>query len=526
MKKIIALVGVVACATVTAAAQQIDPAALNKLLDQMAATLQQAKALATTPAPATGATVRVAVGGDVQAAIDAAAPGSTILLAPGAYTTNIVLRKKATAGTITIRTDGLDDAKLPPGVRVVGPTASPSMARLKPKDTFSPVISTDPGVSDYALIGFEVGGNATNPDRDLVVIGNLNYTSVAQLPVNIKLDRMYVHGDPVKGGHRGVLMDAINGSVVNSDVRGFVEVGRDSQAILVANTTGPTRIENTYLEATGENFLTGGVDPRIPNALPSDLTFRGNYVFKPLAWKTTAVGSVKNLLELKLCKRCLIENNVFENTWVDAQNGGGILFTLRNQDLTAPWSTVQDVTFQYNVLKNIQSAGISMLGLEDRPGVISVQGTNIVIRQNLFVNVGNGLSINNGFVPTTVTHNTFATVNNWFLQFTNNAIPSGKFVYQSNVVRSGEYGIVGDGTGLGVPTLDIKAPGAVFTHNVIEKAPYTIAYPAGNYLLDNGTFAAKLDVKLRYLGTEAGHDGQKPGVNVDVLQQRIPWATW
>lgn len=505
-------------------AQQPDATQIKTLLDQLTTTVQALKIALEPPAPpTTGTTVKVAAGGNVQAAIDAAQPGTTILVAPSTFTRNLVLRRKAGVGTIVIRTDGLDDSKIPPTVRMDGPAKTALLAKLKPADPLTPVITTEPGAHDYRLIGMEVYGVAA--DRDVTVFGDLSYTSAAQLPVNITLDRMYIHGDAGKG-HRGVMMNAVNGAVLNSDIRGFVEVGRDSQAIAIINTTGPTLIENNYLEATGENFLTGGADPRIPNALPSDLVVRGNYIAKPLAWKTTAQGSVKNLLELKLCKRCLIENNVLENNWADAQAGAGVVLTNRNQDNTAPWSTIQDVTFQYNVVKHVEGPCVNMLGLEDRSGVADVQGTNLVIRQNLFIGCNNGFQVNNGFQPTVIQHNTFTTIANWFLQFVNHPIPAGMFVYQSNVVRMGDWGIVGDGTGVGVPTLTAMAPGAVFTHNVIETAPYNIPMPSGNILVANGTLSGRLDAAFRYTGTELGHDGTRPGADIDEIKRRIPWATW
>jgi hypothetical protein len=525
MRKSIVTTLAVCVLSTALSAQQPDATQIKTLLDQLTTTVQALKTILAPPIvpSSTGVTVKVAAGGNLQAAIDAAVPGTTILVAPGTFTGNVILRKKATAGVITVRTDGLDDAKLPPKVRVNGPALSSQLAKLKPRDPLSPVITSEPGAHDYALIGLEAFGVAS--DRDVVVIGDLSYTTAAQLPVNITLDRMYIHGDN-GAGHRGVMMNAVNGAVLNSDVRGFVEVGRDSQAIAVINTTGPTLIENNYLEATGENFLTGGADPKIPNALPSDLVVRGNYIFKPLTWKTTAKGSVKNLLELKLCKRCLIENNVLENNWADAQAGAGILLTNRNQDSSAPWSTIQDVTFQYNVVKHVEGPCVNMLGLEDRPGVTDVQGTNLVIRQNLFIGCNNGFQVNNGFQPTTVQHNTFTTIANWFLQFVNNPVPNGQFTYQSNVVRMGEWGIVGDGTGVGVPTLTAAAPGAVFTANIIEKAPYEIPMPSGNTLLADGTLNGRLDPAYRYTGAEPGHDGARPGADIDEIKRRIPWATW
>jgi hypothetical protein len=39
----------------------------------------------------------------------------------------------------------------------------------------------------------------------------------------------------------------------------------------------------------------------------------------------------------------LVDGNVFEHNWPQAQNGFAILFTVRNQDGHAPWSVVKDV---------------------------------------------------------------------------------------------------------------------------------------------------------------------------------------
>src|SRR5438105_4308476 len=91
---------------------------------------------------------------------------------------------------------------------------------------------------------------------------------------------------------------------------------------------------------------------------------RGNYFFKPLAWKNGG-WAVKNLLELKNAQRVLVDGNVFENNWTDGQPGNGILATVRNQGDTAPQSTVANYTFQYNVIKNVEGYSFNILGLDD-----------------------------------------------------------------------------------------------------------------------------------------------------------------
>jgi hypothetical protein len=81
--------------------------------------------------------------------------------------------------------------------------------------------------------------------------------------------------------------------------------------------------------------LLGGADPAIPNLVPSDIEIRRNHFAKPLSWRVgdpSYAGihwAVKNLLELKNAQRVLIVGNVLDHNWYDAQDGFGILFTVR-----------------------------------------------------------------------------------------------------------------------------------------------------------------------------------------------------
>jgi hypothetical protein len=473
------------------------------------------------PGTPAGPIVSVPAGGDLQAALDAAVPGTTIQLAAGAtYTGNFLLRRKSGPGVITLRS--ADDGDLPPGKRVT-PADAVKMARLQLADPFAPILRTEDGAHDYTIIGIEVPGNAAHPEYTSIEIGRLDMITPDQVPANILFDRVYVHGDAARGGHRGLMMNVANGQVINSDVRGFFESGRDSQAIGIFNGPGPLLIQNSYVEASGENFMAGGSDPKIPNLVPADITIRGNYFYKPPAWKTDHPGSVKNLLELKNAQRVLVENNVFENCWADAQPGHGIQFTVRNQDRTAPQSTISDVTFQYNVVKNVSGFAINILGKDDQPGAVSVQAVNLKVLHNLFLGVGGGFQMTNGFQPTTIAHNVVLGVHGAFLSL-QGSTPS--LTFTTNVVAGGLYGITGDGTvGMGLPSLNASAPGHVFAKNVIEgNREREIAYPSGNYAIPAGSLAARLDRQYRYTGKEASSDGLPLGADIAGLLARIPWA--
>src|SRR5207245_167581 len=80
-----------------------------------------------------------------------------------------------------------------------------------------------------------------------------------------------------------------------------------------------------------------------------------------------------------------IDGNLFERAWAHAQSGFAIVFTVRNQDGRAPWSTVEDVTFVNNVVRHA-GAGVNLLGRDDvRP---SRPSARLLIANNLFEDIG------------------------------------------------------------------------------------------------------------------------------------------
>src|SRR5262245_15634400 len=329
------------------------------------------------------ATRSVAAGGDLQAALDAAQPGDVIELQAGAtFLGNFVLPVKAGSTYVTIRSSEQDSAL--PGANVrISPAFSARLSRIQSPNS-APALTTAPGAHHYRLMFLEFGPNAGG-FSEIIRLGDGSsaQTTIALVPHGLILDRVYVHGDPVSGQKRGIALNSASTSILNSYIADIKSVGQDSQAIAGWNGPGPYTIVNNYLEGAGENFLIGGADPSIPNLVVSDITFRGNYVTKPLAWRGTT-WQVKNLFELKNAQRVVVDANVFENNWEEAQSGYAILFTPRNQDGTAPWAVVQHVTFTNNLVRHTASA-INILGNDDEN---PSQTTNdIVVRNNLFVDV-------------------------------------------------------------------------------------------------------------------------------------------
>jgi hypothetical protein len=245
-------------------------------------------------------------------------------------------------------------------------------------------------------------------------------------------------------------------------------------------------IENNYLEASGENFLLGGADPSIPNLVTEDVVFRRNHVSKPLAWRSQS-WQVKNLFELKNARRVLIEYNVFENNWQQAQAGYAILFTPRNQDGGCPWCVVEDVTFQHNIVRNV-AAVFNVMGY-DWPNV-SAQTRNVRIQQNLFYGVsrafgGTGWFMLIGDEPRDiiVDHNTIDHDGSAVLYAHGGTATAPEqilgFQFTNNAVRHNSYGINGADSAFGNGVLAAYFPGSTVRGNWLSGGSAS-RYPAGN----------------------------------------------
>src|SRR5206468_2998447 len=174
------------------------------------------------------------------------------------------------------------------------------------------------------------------------------------------IDRCYVHGDAALGQKRGIALNTGTTTIRNSYISDIKAVAQDTQAIAGWNGPGPYTIENNYLEGAGENFILGGSDPPISGLIAQDVIFRRNHLAKPAAWRSEK-WQVKNLFELKNAKRVLVEANLMEFVWQEAQVGYAILLTPRNQDGKAPWVRVEDVTIRYNLVRHA-GGGLQIIG--------------------------------------------------------------------------------------------------------------------------------------------------------------------
>lgn len=488
----------------------------------------------TYPLASGGRTLRVTATDGLQEALEVARPGDEIVLAAGTvFQGPFTLPRKEGTQWIVVRSSRAD--RLPAGKRVT-PVDASSMAVLEAR--FGAVISAEPGAHHFRFVGLEMRPAAGVFLTNVVLLGSRE-SAVADLPHHFVFDRCFIHGDKVRGARRGIALGSRDTAVIDSWLSDFKEESADSQAIAAWNGPGPFRIENNTLEGAGENLMLGGADPAIQGLVPSDVEILRNHFRKPLAWKVDDPSyagtrwSTKNLLELKNARRVRISGNLFEQNWANAQSGFAILFTVRNQDGRSPWSVVEDVTFENNVVRHT-AAGLVVLGRDDTAP--SGRTARIAIRNNLFEDVGAErwggggklFQILQGAADVVIEHNTALQTGNLV---TAEGPPSRGFVYRDNIALHGGLGIVGTGTAAGPATRTTFFPDGIFRRNVFVGGS-ALKYPSDNFFpqaLDDVGFVdrARGDYRLGpgspYRG--AASDGLDVGVQFDRLREAFAAAS-
>ncbi len=244
--------------------------------------------------------ISVPADGDAQAIIESAPIGATVRLSSGTRLRRLSLRRP-----VTIIGDG---------------------AEIRAEAGGTCVVDVHPGTTDVLISGLRVTAAPGVSINDLVCLGHGDDTQTAldQQPRRITFSGNTVVGNGLT--KRGIAIHGADITVLDNRVLNIARVGQDSSAIGGWNGEGRWTIENNEIEGASENILIGGADPSIVGLVPTDITIRGNHLFKRLAWRGAGVG-VKNLLELKTGRRVRIENNLLEFNWVDGQTGWGIVLT-------------------------------------------------------------------------------------------------------------------------------------------------------------------------------------------------------
>jgi hypothetical protein len=480
------------------------------------------------------ATIRVGAGGDLQAALDRARPGDVVELAAGAtFTGNFVLTAKSLPRYITVRSAASDG--LPSASARVGPDHSGRLARIVSSNA-NPAIRTAPGAHHWRLMLLEIGPTAS-ASGDVVVLGDGSpeQSGPDRTPHHLIVDRCYIHGDAQRGQKRGIALNSASTTVIGSYISDIKSTTQDAQAIAGWAGPGPFLIENNYLEASGENFMLGGAVPATSGLVPSDVVFRRNHVTRPPSWRD-GKWIVKNLFELKNARRVLVEGNLFENHWAGAQPGYAIVLTPRGERGAAPWATVEDVTFRYNIIRNV-AAVFNLLARDDAGASNSAQ--RIRIADNLIHSVdrqlwgGNGtfLQIGEGPAEIVVEHNTIIHSGNIITAYggsRDDPAQAERFVFRNNITLHNTNGVIGQGRAIGNDSLAAYFPGATFARNVLAGGRDS-RYPSDNLFPDLDRFAQQFvnytgrDYRLRTDSEfrRAGSDGADLGMNVITMARTI-----
>jgi hypothetical protein len=328
---------------------------------------------ALTSSPSRGKEIKVSDPSGVEAALQSASCGDTIVLQAGKTFAPFTLppKKCDAAHWITIRTSAESDlppegtrltpcyagqASLPDMPPYVCPTPKNVLARVELK-AGAGAITVAEGANHYRIIGLELTRTAGTG----TVYALIRFEDRAV--DHVIIDRSWIHGTPLDENVRGVYLGGSSYvGIVDSYFNDFHCIAMtgactDAQAINGGNSDVPAgvyKIVNNYLEGAAENVMFGGARG---SQVPSDIEIRRNYMFKPLSWqpgRPNFIGKnfiVKNLFEIKNAERLLFEGNVLENCWGGfSQVGWGIVLTPRGN-----WAADRDITIRYNTISHVGS---------------------------------------------------------------------------------------------------------------------------------------------------------------------------
>ncbi len=348
------------------------------------------------------------------------------------------------------------------------------------------------------------------------------------------LDRVYVHGNDVANVQRCIAANASSVAIVDSYISRCHHKEQDAQAIVAWNSPGPFKIVNNYLEASGENVLFGGADPSIANLNPADAEVRHNWIRKPLEWQ--GVWDAKNLFEIKNGVRILLEGNVLENSWTSAQVGQAIVMQALSDNNSAAWTTVQDVTVRYNIIRNANVgaaiASRAAYGTNGTNGALvpTQPSQRISFQHNSFESIqsGNLFNLSGDLQNASLIHNTSdGATGSMVLMFDD---PQHGTYIADNVFGHSWYGLYGNLVGEGWPAIMKYAPDITLVDNVFfqGRSGWPVwnpdLYPPANFFPSSATAIGftnypsdlSLTASSPYHGKAS--DGTDPGVDWAALR--------
>ena len=462
-------------------------------------------------------TVRVPAGTDLQAALNDAQPGTTLVLDAGArYVGNFQLPPQSPDADPIVLTSS---ANVPPAGERVDAALVDALAIIETPNE-NPAIDATTGAHNYRFVGLTF--KAGSPGAiDIVRLGIGTETDTTLYPSGFEFDRVIIRGDPVGGAKRGILANAHDVTLVNSDIRDIFRRAQDTTTFGCFNCGKGYTIRNNHLEAGSEVVIFGGANS-VARTVAEDIVVENNVLTRPLSWKDEPIVNrqVKNLFELKEGHHVVVRGNVMFNNWRAAQPGTAIVLTPRDEG-----KYLQDVLFENNVVYNTGS----MIGLsgKDNHFYTPIFSNQITFRNNLFIISqstygGDGRLVLFTAAPNGITfdHNTVisdgvavvAAYDSSYMNASGGMVTGGavaNLTFTNNVVPNGTYGFIANGSVNGAGFAYF--PGVVLTSNVI--AGYTgTRYPPGNFyptLADvPGTVPELRRRGLSAIGRHAGRHGR------------------
>lgn len=275
--------------------------------------------------------------------------------------------------------------------------------------------------------------------------------------------------------------------------------------------------------------------------LPQFHEVRNNYFFKPDQWRhfladgtttnpvwDTDATQIKNLWETKSCAYCVVDGNVFKNTWYQAQPYN-IVLSVRN--LSGQYSYTAAIhNFQYsnNMLWNA-NAGLAITGSDDGSSQdqVSYRTRDIFAVNNLNWNVGYEWDVNTSgemfrmgeanpgkLERVFVMHNTFDGYNFFVLDFGNDTGGATNSMWFNNTHIFGETGFrssVGTPTQLQVENITNNLPpgtAASWTKNLVVNRRFSSFYGTYAPMPATGLYIGGLNADGSANGDTVAYGGQ------------------
>jgi len=294
--------------------------------------------LALGASPPDGTVIDVTPGQSVQAAIDGAPVGATLRLAAGTYDGTLEIHK-------SLRFIGPN----PPPLGSIATADCPVWLTAWAEQTV--FIADD--ATDVTFTG--IGCKQQNPDYELYVVRGRNVT----------FDRCVGLGDPTNGLRRGWRVEGKQIKLVGCYANNIFRPGRDTCVVGAWQDLDGLELDRNFFCGGAETIMFGGADSPAADRICKNIRITDCTLTKNPKWYA-AGAQIKTPFELKSCEHVYMSDCVLEYGGIAEGQGAYLMvFTVRNQDGTAPWSHISDVLVE-RCRCSKGGGGINILGHDDQ----------------------------------------------------------------------------------------------------------------------------------------------------------------